>query len=521
MPETGQRLGDYEILGPLGKGGMARVFKVRNVISNREEAMKILLPDLASDPDLAARFMAEIRTLAALEHPGIAQLRTAFQSQNQFVMVMELVEGTTLEQLAQSRIPPDQVLDYSSQILGALAYAHAHGVIHRDIKPANIMITAQGVVKLMDFGIAKSAEDVHLTRPGTTMGSASYMSPEQVRGDTVDGRTDLYSFGVMLYELLTGRKPFRADTAYSLLNAHLNEIPTAPMEVNPALSPELNDIVLRAMAKRPEDRFQTAEEFRLAIRRRRRRRPAPVPEPAQVPSPAPVRPSEGASPELVPTAPFEPSLDSPSKVRAAPRVLWISIGAAGAALVLAAVAMRWHGFFETHADQKSVTDTVITPASSPPPADTATPAPHSTDNTKTGVSPSAPRPPAHPVSRPSSQSSVSSGQGSAAATGPLAVAAVPSPAPTAPSREVREAQQRLVNLDARANSAASALQQARSRQQAQGKLLPVDILEDMNRARQFLAQAHAALASNELPAAIAYMNRTDVEITKVEKFLGR
>ena len=128
MADTGQRVGDYEVLAPLGAGGMGRVYKVRNVISNREEAMKILLPDFASDPDLAARFMAEIRTLAGLEHPGIAQLRTAFQHNNQFVMVMEYVEGTTLEKLAaQTRIPVDQILDYSTQVLAALSYAHGRG----------------------------------------------------------------------------------------------------------------------------------------------------------------------------------------------------------------------------------------------------------------------------------------------------------------------------------------------------------------------------------------------------------
>jgi serine/threonine-protein kinase len=500
---------------------MARVFKVRNVISNREEAMKILLPDLASDPDLAARFMAEIRTLAALEHPGIAQLRTAFQSQNQFVMVMELVEGTTLEHLAQNRIPPDQVLDYASQILSALAYAHAHGVIHRDIKPANIMITAQGVVKLMDFGIAKSAEDVHLTRPGTTMGSASYMSPEQVRGDPVDGRTDLYSFGVMLYELLTGRKPFRADTAYSLLNAHLNEIPTAPMEVNPALSPELNDIVLRAMAKRPEERFQSAEEFRQAVRRRRKRRPERVPAPEQAPPPVPperVPPVQVAPHELAPTEPFEPPLPAASKARAAHRATWIVIGAAGVAL--AALATRSHWIFAPRTGQEPATASVVTQASSPSPAPTATPAPPNIDRTTTAASSSAPRSLPRPVSRASSPSPVSSGQESATDKGPPAVAPA-SEAPTPPSREVREAQQRLANLEIRANSAASGLQQVRSRQQAQGKVIPIDILEDMNRARQFLAQAHTALGSTELPAVTAYMNRADTEIAKVEKFLGR
>src|SRR5271165_4863290 len=180
--DVGQRVGDYEVLALLGAGGMGRVYKVRNIISNREEAMKILLPDFASEPELAARFMAEIRTLAGLDHPNIAQLRTAFQFQNEFVMIMEFVEGTTLEKLAsESKIPLDQILDYSTQALAALSFAHGRGVTHRDIKPANIMITSHGLVKLMDFGIAKGSNDMQLTRPGTTMGSIYYMSPEQVR----------------------------------------------------------------------------------------------------------------------------------------------------------------------------------------------------------------------------------------------------------------------------------------------------------------------------------------------------
>src|SRR5271165_4388257 len=132
--EVGQRVGDYEVLALLGSGGMGCVYKVRNIISNREEAMKVLLPDFASEPELAARFMAEIRTLAGLEHPNIAQLRTAFQFEKQFVMIMEFVEGTTLEKLAQSNIQLDQVLDYSTQVLSALSYAHGRGVTHRDIK---------------------------------------------------------------------------------------------------------------------------------------------------------------------------------------------------------------------------------------------------------------------------------------------------------------------------------------------------------------------------------------------------
>src|SRR5580698_3813192 len=301
--EVGNRIGDYEILALLGAGGMGRVYKVRNIISNREEAMKVLLPDFASDHDLAARLVSEIRTLAGLDHPNIAQLRTAFQTQNQFVMIMEYVEGTTLEKLGSlGKLSVDQVLDYSTQALSALSYAHSRGVTHRDIKPANIMITDHGVVKLMDFGIAKSAGNMQLTRPGTTMGSVYYMSPEQVRGGTVDARSDIYSFGVTLYEMLTGRKPFQAETSYSVLNAQLNEAPTPPVVVNPALPTALNNIVLRAMVKAPEGRFQSAEEFRQALKTLR----DPQAQAAAIPMTQPM-PAVSASSIPTPTVAAQPS----------------------------------------------------------------------------------------------------------------------------------------------------------------------------------------------------------------------
>jgi len=176
--QIGERVGDYEVQALLGAGGMGQVYKVRNIISNREEAMKVLLPDLTTERELAVRFMLEIRTLAGLEHPNIAQLRTAFQFQNQLIMIMEFVEGVTLEKLAtEQAIPVDRVLDYATQVLSALSFAHTHGVIHRDIKPANIMITTHGMVKLMDFGIhvlhrlaravQRAAGAAHPGKPGT------------------------------------------------------------------------------------------------------------------------------------------------------------------------------------------------------------------------------------------------------------------------------------------------------------------------------------------------------------------
>ena len=172
--ETGKRVGDYEILSVLGSGGMGQVYSARNIISGRIEAMKILLSDYAAEPQLTERFNAEIRILASLDHPNIAQLRTAFEYDNQLVMIMEFVEGATLEKRAtEGPIPLNQVIAYSDQVLSALSYAHSKGVTHRDIKPGNIMITSHDLIKLMDFGIAKSSTDLErtqLTCPGTTSG---------------------------------------------------------------------------------------------------------------------------------------------------------------------------------------------------------------------------------------------------------------------------------------------------------------------------------------------------------------
>jgi serine/threonine protein kinase len=265
--ETGKRVGDYEILGVLGAGGMGRVYKVRNVISDRVEAMKVLLPDLAGRQELASRFLREIKVLAALNHPNIAALRTALTLDNQLVMIMEYVEGTTLAaRLAQGPIPPSEAINYINQALDALSYAHGQNVIHRDIKPSNMMLTPQGVVKLMDFGIARSGKDPALTVAGTTMGSAYYMSPEQVRGEVVDNRSDVYSVGVSLYEMVTGQRPFQSNSDLSIMAAHLQQTPKPPIELRPELPEGLNDIIMTAMAKNPAERFQSADAFRTALK---------------------------------------------------------------------------------------------------------------------------------------------------------------------------------------------------------------------------------------------------------------
>ncbi len=267
--KVGDTVGDYEVVGVLGSGGMGRVYKVRNTLSNRLEAMKVLLSEALGTADQSERFLREIRVQASLDHPNIAALRTALRIDNQLVMVMELVEGTSLQaMLGSGPIPPKAAIGYIGQALSALAYAHERGVIHRDIKPGNIMLALDGTIKLTDFGIAKVGADRTLTAAGATMGSVYYMSPEQVKGSRVlDARSDIYSLGVTFYEIVTGSRPFRGENDYAIFSAHLNDAPVPPQEKNPNVPPELSQAVLKALAKNPADRFQTATAFREALER--------------------------------------------------------------------------------------------------------------------------------------------------------------------------------------------------------------------------------------------------------------
>jgi eukaryotic-like serine/threonine-protein kinase len=264
---TGARKGDYLILGTLGAGGMGKVYKVRNTLSDRVEAMKVLLPDLSEQQELADRFLREIKVLASLHHPNIAELRTALTIGNQLVMIMEYVEGTTLaSRLQQGDMRYADALACFDQVLAALSCAHAQRIVHRDIKPANIMLAPYGIVKLMDFGIARSGNDMGLTMTGTTLGSVAYMSPEQVRCEPLDGRSDLYSVGVSLYETITGQRPYVSDNNFEVMQAHLQVPPTSPIELKPDIPPGLNQLILMAMAKNPAQRFQTADAMRGALR---------------------------------------------------------------------------------------------------------------------------------------------------------------------------------------------------------------------------------------------------------------
>jgi serine/threonine protein kinase len=266
IPKIGDVVADYKVIGILGQGGMGTVFRVKSLISDREEALKVVTSDVGSPSEASARFQREIKIQASLDHPNIAALRAAFWSGNQLMMVMELVDGINLdERLRQGPVSISDALRWVSDVLSALSYAHAAGVIHRDIKPANIVITPAGNAKLTDFGIARSVRSPNLTNTGIAVGSIFYMSPEVIDALEPDVRSDIYSAGVTLYELLTEARPWGGRNHYEIMKAKLESDVRSPDALNPEIEGPLASVVLRAIAKQPNRRFQTAAEFLEAL----------------------------------------------------------------------------------------------------------------------------------------------------------------------------------------------------------------------------------------------------------------
>jgi eukaryotic-like serine/threonine-protein kinase len=263
--QIGDIVGDYEVVGLLGRGGMGQVYKVRHRILDRMDAMKVLLPDCEDEAELLQRFEREIRVQAQLHHPNIAALHTALWVERRLLMIMEFIDGVTLEQkLREGPVAPRTTVSYVCRVLDALSYAHSAGVTHRDVKPGNIMITPGGTVKLTDFGIARTARE-NLTRSGIAVGSLNYMSPEQIKTGVIDHRSDIYSVGVTLYEALVGRRPFQGDGDQAVIQGHLEQDPVPPADLLPGIPVALSSIVIKSLAKDPRNRFQTAAEFHDAL----------------------------------------------------------------------------------------------------------------------------------------------------------------------------------------------------------------------------------------------------------------
>jgi serine/threonine-protein kinase len=307
---VGQSIGPYQLTSKIGEGGMAVVYKGFQQSLNRYVAIKVLRSELAQDEQFVERFRREALAVADLSHPNILHVYDAGVFQGLYYIVMAYVDGGSLKDvIGQGPMDIDMAVSIAAQMADALGHAHKRGLVHRDVKPNNILITRDGRPLLTDFGIAKAVhESQGLTRTGTSIGTPEYMAPEQIQGQKVDGRTDIYALGVVLYEMLVGWAPFSATTPVAALYKQVNEPPPPLRQANINVPDWLESVTNKALAKRPQDRYKTGAEFAAALRQRQvpvQASTAPMPSQEPVPSPGPMRkPAEkrrrgGAAPILV------------------------------------------------------------------------------------------------------------------------------------------------------------------------------------------------------------------------------
>jgi serine/threonine-protein kinase len=312
---VGQNIGKYRVIDRVGRGGMGTVYRAIDETLHREVAIKVLNAEL-NDPTVARRFRAEAVTVARLNHPGIATVYELFQNDGQWLMVMEFLRGKTLEHLVSESGPQpiERAADLCMQALAALAHAHSLGVVHRDLKPANLMVNDSGAVKVMDFGIARVAGTEHLTSAGFMLGTPAYMAPEQVRGEDIDARTDLFAMGVVLYYLASGKLPFKGETPLQMAQSRLQEDATPIRTVMPELPDWFGSVVARALERDPARRFESAPVFREALRRGLANLPIETPAPVPVPPELVATAAPGSMPLPIPPIPPRATAPPPASM---------------------------------------------------------------------------------------------------------------------------------------------------------------------------------------------------------------
>ncbi|BDC52773.1 hypothetical protein F183_A50880 [Bryobacterales bacterium F-183] len=576
MFSVGEKFGDYEVLQILGAGGMGQVYKVRNTLSDRSEAMKVLLPNLEKQADLLDRFMREIKVQAGLQHKNIAGLHTAQRQGDRILMFIEFVDGITLDKaLSRGPLSADLAANIIGQVLEALEYAHGRGVVHRDIKPENIMVQPDGTVKLMDFGIARLAQDRRLTSTGRTVGSLYYMSPEQIRGaDDLDGRSDLYSLGITLYQCVTGKRPFDGDSDYSIMSAHMMSNPVPPIQLDSRVPQPLNDVILRAIAKDREVRLQSAAEFRSVLlasvgaatgTAQATRATVPMVSasaapaaPTMVMHPPPPPPPQPQPVASIPAPPPPPASLGGPHAGSNSKGLWI--GLAGLVLMgggwfalgmlgIIPLPAFWGGgkadpsVVEAKPVAVESTTTPAPVATVPQQPVTSTPAPVQTPATTS----------LPPKQQAQQQQQQPQPQRTTATNTPAPVSVTPAststayPVPQAPQqpsyqqppqqqqqpqyqaapavdqqavRDLEEARQKFNSLAVRASSAKASVRSLQEQQRASGFGLRRDILEAVTRFDYLMKEASDSLVSRNGGAAKSTLETAERNLQLIEKFLG-
>ncbi len=554
----GTQIENYLIQAQLGEGGMGTVYRALETNLDRTVAIKVLNTDLARDPSIVERFRSEARAQANLNHTNIATLYAFLVFQGNPVMVMEYVEGDTFQQLVNRRgpLPSEEAVPLFRQALLGISAAHRMGIVHRDIKPSNLMLNRAGIVKVMDFGIAKVASSVNnLTRTGAQMGTVFYMSPEQVKGERVDIRSDIYSLGITLYELLTANVPFSASSEFQVLNDHVNTPPPPPSKFYPYLPKGLENIILKSLAKNPDERFQTAEEFGAALERpeaweahlpstntplhatvlaggRMNVSPPPATPPNAPPAASAVPPAALAPSALAPATPM------PRKAIAAAVII---LGLAGGGAYL---------YSRGKAPSPSSHPGVVSSGNTPRPSGEAGEPAASTDKLKPIASDasdadssapadsklaarnaavaaaSAVRPapqPAKPRETPARHDTANP------PAPPPDVAAAPqqnvqTPAPAKPAAspvELDEGRQRFIRLRSKALSLKSSLGELRQRLASQGLSVNSDAVEAEGNMDSYMLEADRALQAGDVQTAGTNMDRAEHETKKISALFGR